>query len=995
MQSIWFWKDWSAAERNIFWVLTTLVILIISLFCFVYFQFPSLAFIYNQFQELELVEITLRNFDVGPSSIGVPADNLLLFETFAGSELQPTSWIYYVFLFCLTIGFIVFLSFVTTLKRFAFLAGIGLSILILANFHWESIVLFGLTNKATALVVISIYASIAYYFQSYGTHYRFNFRLLVFGAITLVLALIVVLASQVTNPFLHLAVNGLTTGIIMSIVFILMISHEITALFITIVTNSQKPTKSAAHYYIISAIYLANLLITYLIRERYIYWDIFTVNSYLLLTFSAIIGLWGVRKRESLYADSVTVFSTVTYLYLGFFLITFATVSFCFTTHSTTMMEGFNDIILFTHLAYGIIFTAYVTANFGPMLLANLPVHKILYKPSTMPFFTFRIMSLIATFAFLSFSSPLTSYFARATAAYYNAYGDVYQMQGDAITAKAYYNKSISSRNRNHHAHYALATMYASQLDPEHELKEYNNIINSTPSEITFLNYSDSYQTNDNFRAAADLLTAGLRIFPSSGVLLNAQALNYYNLNLLDSSMLYFQKARKNSFTKEAAEANLFATSALLKLKFPADSLLTLLGSTEIGAQSNAFALANIQHLPLEIKIPLTKDTVLTVGIAALISNQLINQHNKIDTALLAPILSLAKKPCNATFKEYIFLAVAHAYYTSGLVSKAFELLRELAFSTGQGKYFHLLGIWLLEQHNPSTAALYFKTAEEKKINSAAFLQALAWTEADSMARARPLWDSLTTTKNAQANSEAQFYSKIMDLKKLDVLQQPDALKYGYCRYRIPLTDSILFHEVTTSIKDEPLRIRAILDRSKNWLLHDDPMSAIRCLSILKGTTLRDKALADDILVINLMLAAEISDWSFIQNKLNQELPVGFEIEKIYWQALLDVQDGKTADATRKFNYLAIANFQFEEVMLMTAKYFFKNESDKMKPYSILVNGLLAKPNSIKLLKEYVYQSTLLGFESESVQAMAKLKKLLSPTAYQKFEREGIMPIKY
>jgi uncharacterized membrane protein len=48
----------------------------------------------------------------------------------------------------------------------------------------------------------------------------------------------------------------------------------------------------------------------------------------------------------------------------------------------------------------------------------------------------------------------------------------------------------------------------------------------------------------------------------------------------------------------------------------------------------------------------------------------------------------------------------------------------------------------------------------------------------------------------------------------------------------------------------------------------------------------------------------------------------------------------------------------------------------------------LAKPNSVKLLKEYAVQAMLLGFESESVQAMAKLKKLLPLDIYNDFEKK-------
>lgn len=988
MSNIRFWENWISGEKRLFWLLACLALAGLSLFGYIYFQNPSLVYVYEQFQELKLMDVALRSFRVGLSTIEVPIENILLYETYVGSGLQPTFWIYHLFLGCLTIGVLLFLTFITTLKRYSFLGGIGFVILIIVNFHWEALLVFGLSNKAVTIVVTILYAATAYYFQSFRSDFSFLFRLSCFILITLIIAVVVYFGSRVNSPFLHLAVNGLTTGIIMSVVFIAMIAHELVALFVTIVTNSQKPTRSAGHFYLITAIYLTNLVITYLIREKYLYWNIFTVDSFLLLTLSSIVGLWGVRKREPLYADAVSSFPTVTYLYLGFFLTAYATLSFCFATHSTTMMEGFDDIILFMHLGYGVIFTAYVTANFGPMLLANLSVHKILYQPSAMPFFTFRTMGLIATFAFLSYSNPLTTYFDRAKATYYNAYGDMYLALADQLTAEAYYKKSIATRNRNHHAHYALANLYSAQLNPSGAVEEYEKIIKTTPSEIAYLNYGDAYQTNGKYVEAAALLKGGLSIFPSSGLLLNAQALNYYQLNQLDSSLQFFQRARKSHLTKDAAETNLFAASAQLRLSFPADSLLKLLGSKDLGTQSNAFALATLQHINLPIDPKLPKDTLLNVRMAVVISNQLTNQLDKIDTAALHNFVLIAKKPTNNNFKEYILQAAAHAYYEHGMVTKALELTRELAYSTDHGKYFYLLGIWLLEQKNPTTAALYFKAAEEKNIYGADFMQALAWTEADSLDVALSLWDSLLTSGDSSRRNQSLRYKKVMQAKNNEAAQQDDEFIYEYSKIRVPLSDSLQFSQLIQNMTDVDLKTRAILERSKRWYKLDEPNRAISYLSMLKGVKLTDKALADEITIFNMMLAVETSNWSYLQKKMTGELPADYRIEKIYWRALLAEREGRIKEAIRDFDYLGTANFQFEEPMLASARFFQKNSTDKLKSYSILVNGLLAKPNSVKLLKEYVLQARLLGFDNESLQAMTKLKKILPSNVYQDFEKK-------
>ncbi|MFM9838923.1 MAG: tetratricopeptide repeat protein [Cyclobacteriaceae bacterium] len=989
MNSLFFGKDWPQADKKIFWPLAAAAIFALSFFWYVYAQDTSLAFTWDQFQRLEISQVTLRTFTLGLTNIEVPADQFLLYETFLGSSFQSLPWVFYLFLACLATGLVISITLLSTLKRFSFLMGMGLFILVMVSLRLESLELFGQANKIATIISLLLYGAAAFYFQSFRTHTTFNLRLVVFASLTIALGILFFTTSKVAHPFLHLAANGLITGMVLTIIFIFMVAHEIVASFIFIVTKNPKPSKSAWHYFIISAIYFFNLLLTYLIKEGQLSWNIFSVNLFFLLTISSVLALWGVRNREPLYADTVASSSFAIYFFLALFVVAFATLGFFFATGSSTMTEGFNDLIIYSHLGYGLIFIVYVIANFAPMLMGNLPVHKILYKPSTMPFFTFRVGGLIATYAFLSFASNWSSYVNQAYAAYYNAYGDIYYMQADATTAEAYFKKSIFHRDQNLHAHYALATIYTAQLDPNKERIEYANACEDSPSEMAFINLSEAYGRNGNSLGTATVLGEGLRKFKESGVLQNAQALAFSKLGSRDSALFLFQQARKSSLTKDAADANLLATSAQFKMKFPADSLLTWLGSDQEGAKSNALALANVQRLPMDIKYNLPSDTLFTVRQAALLNNYLINQRKKIDTVFLSTVETLARKPVNENFKEELLISTAQAHYEQGRVKKASELVREMAYPSGRGKYFNLLGVWLLEQGNPATAARYFKVANEKSIPLAAFHQALAWTEADSLAKAIPLWQELAQLKDTVLAKQAALYLRITNSTTKEILAQSDQEKYAFCKYKISLNDSSAFSQVLQSISTEDIKARAILDRSKKWFAQDESLIAVDYLSLLKGMKLTDKNLAEDILYFNLLLAAEKENWDGIQKQLTSGLQEGHPNEKIYLEALFAERQNKTEEAKAKFNYLATANFQFEEALLASTRFFLKDSTDRLKPYSILVNGLLAKPNSIKLLKAYVKEAAILGFDEESELSLEKLKKLMSARAFRRYVEEN------
>jgi hypothetical protein len=264
----------------------------------------------------------------------------------------------------------------------------------------------------------------------------------------------------------------------------------------------------------------------------------------------------------------------------------------------------------------------------------------------------------------------------------------------------------------------------------------------------------------------------------------------------------------------------------------------------------------------------------------------------------------------------------------------------------------------------------------------------LATTEADSIAKAIPLWEMVARGTDSLLSRKAKKMLALLQSKSISD-NASDTEKYNFCRYKVLLTDSLQFLKIVGTISSEDLRVRALLDRSKKWFEKDEPHIALNYLTNLRGLKLKDKALAEDILFYNLLLAADKGNWGAIQKQLVEGLPQGHTNEKIYLQALLDEKDGKLEGAKKKFSYLATANVQFEEALLISTRYFLKDTTDRLKPYSILVNGLLAKPNSIKLLKAYVKEAAILGFDDESEESLEKLRKLMSPHSFRRYAEDN------
>jgi hypothetical protein len=779
-------------------------------------------------------------------------------------------------------------------------------------------------------------------------------------------------------------------GAVLSIIFIFTVAHEILALFVNIISRGVKQTNSLRHFIIISITYMVNLSLTYAERKGFIHWNFLTVNLFLLLTVSAILGLWGFRQRERLYANILPSAPLASYLFIVLAAVCFVTIGFFLATANDPTLQLMKDTIMYAHLGYGLIFICYVFANFAPMLAGNLQVYKVLYNPNTMPYFTFRLAGLIATFAFFAYSTYSVSVH-QLFAGYYNANADVYSFEGDAQAAESYYGQALLFSNRNHHAHYALASMEAQQLQLSKEKKHYELAEDTRPTELSYLNLSTSQDRDGEDLQANNTLLKGLKDFPGSGKLLNALGLSYAKLDLQDSALLTLDKAKQNTSIKSLAETNLVGLMTKFKFAFPADSLNQLVGLNEKGAKTNALALASQQKIELAVDLPQTKDSVLTVYEATLLTNYILNRHEKIDTTFLQSIIKLARKPSNMYYKAALLEAVSQAYYTVGEVKNAFNLLSENAFVDKNGKMYNTLGLWALEQGNAEIALAEFKYALDQKFDAAQFGKALALSTLADEKGATSAWQELLTSSDTTFQSIAKSFIKIYSTSPIDFSSLNDLQKYQYTYFRIPVLDTIAFNKVVATIFDTDLKAKAILDKSKKLWEVDEPQAAANMISKLQDTNLRNKTMYDEVLHFNMQLLAALPDLPALKQQV--ESGVDFKdsekMNKVYYEALLTVLSGNKEEAKNKYEWLSQNNPFNEEATLAGIKYVKQNSSNKLKTFNLLVNAISINPNSPKLLKAYIVEAASLGFDDYAQESLDNLKGLISPSSFANFIREN------
>ena len=982
MFSLQFWKSWNKSYQAIFWILAFFVFASIIFFWTSWSASPAPVITYDHFQQIQRIEVQSHSFQVGLINLAVPADSYLIFENIFGSKLQPNVFALYIFIGALSISFLFFISIISTLSRYWFLIGMGLAMLFLASLRFEALEIFGLTNKTVTIAVVLLFGGLAFYFHAFRKETTFVQRLLIFLVVIIFISTVLFFFSQIASPFLHLAVNGLMAGIILCLIFILMVSHEIIASFVTLTTQSIKSSKSLQHFLILTAVYLVNLSLMFASKMGFIGWSFFSISSFFVLTVSAILGVWGFRQRGIIYENIISEEPIGIFFFLSMMLTSISAMGYFAASASDMMMDALDDLIMAAHLGCGIIFFLYVIANFGPMLIKNLPVYKVLYKPETMPHFTYRLMSIIAVFAVISTAVSWKTYINQSTASFYHAYGDLYLSQGDDVTAEAYYTKSIQFRNQNLHAHYGLASIYGLRYESIKEKKEFEESIEWTPSIPVYLNLSETYASQGDVLEAALTIDEGKRKFPKSGELMNAAGLAFMKLKSQDSALYFFNKTKKSKGTSQIGETNLLGVSVLFNSDHTVDSVMSLKDTKYDGVKVNAFAFANQRQIPIIFEDKLELDTALTVYQAALLCNYLVNQREKADTALISLVVKLAGRPSNTGFKERLLVSAAQSMYAMGEVKRALQTLREAAYRSGEGHYFSLLGLWLLEQNNPLAASGYFKMANEKQQPFALYHQAIAETEADSLNQAFASWDSLSRSNDKSIAAFASMMKKVLLSKNSEIKTLSDDEKYYFCRYKIGMIDSLLFERTLNRIGDEKLKNQAIVDRSKKWFVMDEAEKSSRLLQQISGNV--DKNLREEIDQLSLMLAAEIGDWNFVGKKLNNGVAIPFN-QRVYLEALQAEQSGNAKEAELRYKYLVNANNQFEEGVVAASRFFANDTSDRLKNFSLLVDGLLAKPNSVKILKEHILQCIGLGLQQEAQDSLDKLRWLMLPSSFKKF----------
>ncbi|MEX1238803.1 MAG: hypothetical protein WEB30_03770, partial [Cyclobacteriaceae bacterium] len=970
MQSLFFWNEWPKNYRTLWFVLSGLFTFSLVYLWFTWFQGAHGIIGWEKIQEQKIVETTVHQFRLGPFQLNIPGESYVIFEYLQGSNIHHNALASYLFLAVLIISCMVLLTVITTLRKFWYFAGMGLFIFFVLALRLEVLVLFGVRGYTIPIIVLMLFLALSFYYKSFRSAASFQARLVSFLTLFLALGVIIYFFSEVPFPMLHLVVTAYLPALILSALFIVMVAHEILVSFVYI--SSKGTSKSLNHFLIISLIYMVNVFITCLHEMGVIQWEFLYINLYLLLCTSALLGLWGFKLREPLYESIFTFRPTGAYFYVALGAICLITISQLLGNANDSALRIIRDLIIFSHTGYGIIFLTYIFSNFMVMMAGNLPVYKLLYKPNRMPFFTFRFAGLIATLAFVFYSGWI-QYVYHGLSGFYNYVADLYMLQDNENLAQNFYEESRKYGFQNHRANYALGVMKSERINFEEAHYNYELANGRRPTEFSLVNNGNLFVWEQKYFLSIRAFRDGKAIMPSSAALSNNLGFAYGKLHALDSATYFLNQARHHSLTKNSAEGNFLALAAVEYLPIRTDSVVMLFGNSSPVVISNALALATLLGQEMQTSIDPLAEKTLDLYSATLLNNYCIRNVQSIDTAFIQSVHTIASDSLNFAFSEALKATLAHAYYHRGNVTKALEVLAELAYITldYKGKYNYIMGLWALNQKNAEIASSYFTHAETADYKDARFYNAISLTESGKIYEAFAAWDSISKKGDPNEREIAIRMQRILSLNASQALGLTDAEKYQYCRYKVGLSDTVYFNRITNTFDDANYKAQALLDMSRKQFKIGELVRAIKYLNQISGLELTDKNLFDEVQYAELLMLAWRGEVQLLATQINKgiQFEPGHELEKMLYTALISEVNGDIESAEKHYKLLGTWNPYFEEGIIAAANFFRKQDPDNMGAYNILVEAIQINYNSYRLLRAYAEEAERLGFDEYALSA--------------------------
>ena len=989
---LFFWKNWNTAHRTAYWTGLLLFVTAIAGMIRAWVKGLQNVVRWDVLSELTELPASIGTFTDGLFDYSVAGKAYVVTEQFVASAMQVNVMAAKLVTLGICLGLAFILAAVTRLQRWPYLIAMGVLIVLVATFRLEVLQLPGFLGTAFGgrlpfvLVVLAL-GLVSYYFHAFKSYVSLPVRLAVFaGMIVLGWLAVDRLAAQPlpASAFVGYALPGL---LVISLGFIFWISTESIAalVYLTSVTRTNRSDGSGRplgmnNFLLISLLYLVNLLLIWLSNTKVIDWNPVVISPFVLFVVSLVLGIWGFRQQLRQNEAFLSFRDGGAFLYLGLALMTVMTITYAFASANDPLVEALEDMIVYTHLAGGLLFVVYVFFNFLPIYRQGLPVYKVLYKPTQLSLQQTRLIAAVLTVLIGAYQSFFT--FKQATAGYFNTVGDFHAATGELRVAEQYYTLALASEFQNHKSNYALASLALTQGDKVTAAYYFNQALLKQPSPQAYAGLTSVLLGDNLLFEAIKMLQRGIRAFPKNGELQNNLGYLYARTSVADSAYYYLAASTGNTAREEVPQTNLLAFWARNPRLVSLDSLANASKpGTYESYEANRAALSFFRNTadsasvprPAWLSEPHTEEG-LNVSRFARLYNYAV-QNRTSDTTLLTVLNRMGENPANQDFTDDLLFARSAAQYYTGNKRTAFEITEQLARDNQQNGAFYnfISGLWMMEQGlNRKAADILAQNADTLSM----YYQALALTKSGDPLMARSLWEIAGQNDPGVRSLAEVLYGKKQpssDLEKAFVLLYDpliDQMGPQLALYR-SMRDDNLKTIVASTLVSQYLGLKQV-PVAQSWY-EQIPQEAK--LNAYAGSAMT---------VAYLRLRNAKGQYDQTITDARQSVIAAFQAEKELVVAQAYQAKKQPAEARRLYeNALRQAPFQAE--LVAAAAGFERENGQSEKAYNRVLEALPLNERNPALLKLYALLCLDLGLSDYAEESLARLRAATSPADYQAF----------
>jgi TPR repeat protein len=909
---------------------------------------------------------------IGPFSFELMAPRFQIVEFYTGGPMPESGLASGLGMTVVAIAATVYLTAVSYFKRFWYLLGVAAMMGFMLFLHPETAQLFGLTSKPLLILFFLVLFIPSYYIHAFYQNENIAARLFITTGSVLVLAVLVKLFATIDHPFSAIFNYGLLAPLFITLVFSVIVSHEIIRVFLKVTTSGLGTSgrNRLRHFLILTLLYWVNILITYLQATHVIDWNIIYLDPYVLISISALLGFWGLHKRAVLY-DNVTGLNPVwllTYLSLG--IVSFTFMAYLMLGVNDPLLKVVGDFIIYSHLAIGMAFLLYVVYNFMPVIEQGYDVEKVLYKPTNLPYLTYRlvgILGIVALIAMRGLDYPVWY----SLGGYYNAIADHHKSYDDPGLARVYYTKAADFAHNNHKANYNLGLLTLE--DNVVEAKEhYTRALRVNPSGQAYVNLANVQEFSKEYFKSLFTLQEGIQALPNNRHVANNLAVQFERAGMHDSAFYYLDRAGN----LPTALSNRIAMSAKYGKSLGADSAL-MMSKLLIGGKANATNLGVFEFNLSSLKGDYMFDKVS-------LNNWLLSGHPAVLDSTLYQAAAIVDSTLTPIYKQELSYALSIAAYRSGAVNEGITRLQSLIAASVEPLtgYNETLGLFYMSVGAYESAIDPLRNAEANGSETAAFKLAVALSELGNKEEAVRYWEKLTHHKDDAISETAQQMKVLLQDPGFEY-EDDDYAKYLFMRYNRQPVDEIGLLKVAKAIMNDELKGKACLDMANYYLNNDNEHAANLFLALVPdGLTEEINRERQIVLMRVKALAGEPIDQLYNDFIASYSFPMNDYLRAMYFQSV----SGAKLDSTA-YLILGTKNAFYVDGILAAADYF-KDHSDAFKSYNIIVDALYFNQSSPRLLQAYVITAARLGFDDYAEDALLQYSQKFPGPGFNRLVKE-------